>query len=78
MGISSIIIDSERVDNTERGFGEVGEKEGYLPANRKKEDGTIVPLLFLDSEVDAAENRAASQPEDVQDEKNWVERIFKG
>lgn len=59
---SSIIKLSEKVDNTERKFGEALE---YFPAEVVLEDGTETWAMFTQSEIDNAVKRAMKNKEDI-------------
>ncbi len=58
----SIIRLDEKVDNTERKFGEALE---YYPAEVVLEDGTETWAMFTQSEIDGAVERAAKNKEDI-------------
>ncbi len=59
---NSIIKLSEKVDNTERKFGEALE---YYPAEVVQEDGTETWAMFTQSEIDNAIARAMKNKEDI-------------
>lgn len=58
----SIIKLDEKVDNTERKFGEALE---YFPAEVVLEDGTETWAMFTQSEIDGAVKRAMKNKEDI-------------
>ena len=58
----SIIKLSEKVDNTERKFGEALE---YFPTEVVLEDGTETWAMFTQSEIDVAITRAMKNKEDI-------------
>ena len=53
---------TEKVDNTERKFGEALE---YFPAEIVLEDGTKSWVMFTQSEIDVARKRAEKNKEDI-------------
>ena len=78
MGIESKAFDNEKVNNTQRTFGEVAEDKeegGYYPVIRVKADGTKKPMMFTDADFDAAEKVAERNMEDMpeEDKSFWAE-----
>lgn len=63
---------SEMVDNQERKFGSTLH---YYPATIVYDDMTR-PALFTRHQLEEAIERAASNPEDIPEKTNWLQRIF--
>ena len=75
MGIDSRIIEGEKVENTEFKFGETIE---YFPAYLEDKNGSEIPLMFTEHELEVARIRASKNPEDMPEDKSFFEKLFKG
>jgi hypothetical protein len=59
---SSEIILTEKVENTERKFGEALE---YFPSKVVREDGSKTWAMFTEAEIETAIDRAMKNKEDI-------------
>jgi hypothetical protein len=73
MSVKSSLFKDEKVVNADRRFGSNTE---YYPCYITRGDGAVVPALFTQHQIAEAVERAAKNPEDVDDRATWLDKIF--
>lgn len=68
MKIRSKLFENEVVYNREK---HAAADRFYYPAYVRKHDGTYVPAMFTDSDIERAIERASKNPEDVPERSFW-------